>query len=215
MSRKRISARRAKERATRDEQATIQAAQTTDSFQNFTAKLGIGTDNMMSASTYGFNPISRVRTLLEWIHRGSWVGGIAVDVVADDMTRAGVELKGVDPEQMEQIEESVVGLGVWPAINETIKWSRLYGGCIAVMLVDGQDVGTPLRLETIKKGQFRGLLVLDRWMIEPSLEDLVTQMGPDMGLPKYYVVTADAPGLQRMKVHYSRCIRVEGIRLPY
>jgi phage-related protein (TIGR01555 family) len=215
MSRKRISARRAKERATRDEKATIQASKSTDSFQNFTAKLGIGTDNMMSASTYGFNPISRVRTLLEWIHRGSWVGGIAVDVVADDMTRAGVELKGVDPEQMEQIEESVVSLGVWPAISDTVKWSRLYGGCIAVMLVDGQDVSTPLRLNTIKKGQFRGLLVLDRWMVEPTLEDLVTQMGPDMGLPKYYVVTADAPALQRMKIHYSRCIRLEGIRLPY
>lgn len=215
MSRKRTSARPAINRAARDEKAAIQAAQTSDSFQNFTAKLGIGTDNMMSGSTYGFNPITRVRTLLEWIHRGSWLGGVAVDVVADDMTRAGVELKGVDPDQMERIEESAVNLNIWGALNETEKWARLYGGCIAVLLIDGQDVSTPLRLNTIKKGQFCGLLVLDRWMVEPSLQDLVSAMGPDMGLPKFYTVTADAPGLRQQKVHYSRCIRLEGIRLPY
>lgn len=216
MSRKRTSARRAVQQASRDEKAAVQAAQTTDSFQNFTAKLGLGTDNMMSASQYGFNPVTRVRTLLEWIHRGSWVGGIAVDVVADDMTRAGVELKGqMHPGDVEQIEETAVGLGIWNGINDTVKWSRLYGGCIAVMLIDGQDPETPLRLQTIKKGQFRGLLVLDRWMVEPSLENLVTEYGPDLGLPKFYTVTSDAPAMPRMKIHYSRCVRLEGIRLPY
>src|ERR1700732_367897 len=67
---------------------------TLDSLQNFTAALGYGTDTLLSQGTYGFNPITRVRTLLEWIHRGSWLGGVAIDLVADDMTRAGIELKG-------------------------------------------------------------------------------------------------------------------------
>src|SRR5580765_1791420 len=42
---------------------------TADSFQNFAANLGLGTDNISSGASYGFNPISRVRTLLEWMHR--------------------------------------------------------------------------------------------------------------------------------------------------
>ena len=48
-----------------------------DSFQNFAAGLGLGTDTIASASSYGFNPITRNRVLLEWIHRGNWLGGLA------------------------------------------------------------------------------------------------------------------------------------------
>lgn len=189
---------------------------TDDSFQNFALALGQGTNNALSGSTYGFNPISRQRTILEWIHRGSWLGGMAIDLVADDMTREGVDLHGLTkPEDIEKIDESATTLGVWNALNDTIKWARLYGGCIAVYMIDGQDMRTPLNPKTIGPGQFRGLMVLDRWMVEPSLEDLVTEMGPSIGLPKYYRVTQSAPGMNRMVIHYSRVIRLEGIRLPY
>jgi len=187
-----------------------------DSFVNFAHNLGIGADNPMTSSTYGFNPITRNRTLLEWVHRGSWLGGVAVDVVADDMTRAGVEIQGdISPDDIAKIDELSTSLGVWNSINDTIKWARLYGGCIAVILIDGQDTATPLRLNTIRKGQFCGLMPLDRWMVEPSMGDLVTEYGPSLGLPKYYSVTAQAPALSSMKIHHSRCIRLEGIRLPY
>lgn len=189
---------------------------TNDSFVNFSHKLGIGADNALSSSGYGFNPITRIRTTLEWIHRGSWLGGVAVDVVADDMTRAGIQILGqLEPDRIEQIDEAATVLGIWNSVNETVKWSRLYGGCIAVMMVDGQDYKTPLRLETIGKGQFKGLLVLDRWMVDPSLNDLVQEAGPNIGLPKYYTIIADAPALPRLKIHHSRCIRLDGIRLPY
>ena len=187
-----------------------------DSFVNFQMNLGIGTNNPLSSATYGFNPITRNRTMLEWIHRGSWIGGLAIDLIADDMTKAGVELKGeIDPDEIEAIEEKAVELGIWNRLNETVKWARLYGGAIAVLLIDGQDVGTPLRLNTIRKNQFCGLQVLDRWMVEPSLNDLVTDLGPHLGLPKFYMVTAQAPALARQKIHYSRCIRLEGNEAPY
>ena len=210
-------AQRAKRQEAKDmKSGAIDKAPTLDSFVNFAQRLGIGADNALSTSSYGFNPITRVRTQLEWMHRGSWISGIAVDVVAEDMTRAGVSIKGaMKPDDIERIEESAVVLGVWPSIKETIQWGRLYGGAIAVMMVEGQAPETPLRIETVGKGQFKGLLVLDRWMVEPTLNDLVTEMGPDMGLPKFYNVTADAPALPRLKVHHSRCIRLEGIRLPY
>ncbi len=212
-------ARTAKAALNADNKARDRAAKkgtTVDSFVNFQHNLGIGTDNPMTSSSYGFNPVTRNRTLLEWVHRGSWLGGVAVDVVADDMTRAGIEIKGeMLPEDISRIEEKAVGLGVWNVINDTIKWSRLYGGALAVILIDGQDPETPLRLNTIRKGQFQGLLSLDRWMVEPSMSDLVTEYGPHLGQPKFYTVTANAPALSRMKIHHSRCLRLEGIRLPY
>lgn len=210
-------ARTAKSALNADGKARDKASKNTvDSFVNFAHNLGIGADNPMSSSSYGFNPVTRNRTLLEWVHRGSWLGGVAVDVVADDMTRAGIEIKGVmKPEDISRLDEVGVELGIWPCLNDTIKWSRLYGGALAVILIDGQDPETPLRLNTIRKGQFRGLLSLDRWMVEPSMSDLVTDYGPSLGVPKFYSVTANAPALSRMRIHYSRCVRLEGIRLPY
>lgn len=187
-----------------------------DSFQNFAAALGIGTQNLLSTATYGFNPITRVRTMLEWIHRGSWLGGVAVDLVADDMTRAGISIDAdFEPDEISAIEEAATGLQVWSQINDAIKWSRLYGGCLAVMMINGQDWSKPLRIETVGKGQFRGLMVLDRWQVEPSLERLVMEQGPHIGLPEFYTITNDAPSFSGKRIHHSRCLRLEGIRLPY
>jgi phage-related protein (TIGR01555 family) len=207
---------KARERAARDATKARKNGSTLDSFVNFAHNLGVGADNAMSSSSYGFNPISRNRVQLEWIHRGSWLGGVVVDSVADDMTRAGIEHLGtMKPDDMEALDEAAVTFGIWNALNDTIKWARLYGGGIAVMLIDGQDPETPFRLQTIRKGQFRGLLSLDRWMVEPSLMDLVTEYGPNLGLPKYYRVTAQAPALSGVKIHHTRCVRLEGIKLPY
>jgi phage-related protein (TIGR01555 family) len=187
-----------------------------DSFVNFQYKLGIGADSPLSAAGYGFNPITRQRTLLEWIHRGSWFGTMAIDLIAEDMTKMGVEIDAdLGPDEMKKIEEEIVRLRVWPTLNTAIKWGRLFGGSLAVMLVAGQKFDTPLRLETIGRDQFRGLYVLDRWQVEPSLNDLVTDLGPELGLPKFYKVLADAPALAGLTIHHSRCIRFIGIELSY
>lgn len=208
--------KKARDAAVKQMAASTNDAAVLDSFTNFAMKMGVGADNPLSTAGYGFNPISRVRTTLEWIHRGSWLGGVAVDVIADDMTRAGITVKGsIKPEQMEKLEESITTLAVWPKINETIKWARLYGGALAVLLIDGQDYSTPLRMETVGKGQFKGILVLDRWMVEPSLNNLITELGPNLGLPKFYTITADAPALLRAKIHHSRLVRLIGIEVPY
>lgn len=188
-----------------------------DSFQNFQQKLGIGTDNPSSYTQYGFNPISRRHIQLEWMHRGSWIAGRVVDTVADDMTRAGVTFKGeIEPADIETLNSQAQEMGIWTGANETIKWGRLYGGCLGVMLIDGQNMKTPFKLETVGKDQFKGLLVLDRWMVEPVVEDLVTDLGPNLGLPKFYRVQANAPALRGQVIHHSRvAFRHEGVRLPY
>ena len=53
---------------------------TIDSFVNMMHGLGIGADNPLSTASYGFNPITRNRIQLEWMHRGSWLAGLAVDI---------------------------------------------------------------------------------------------------------------------------------------
>lgn len=190
---------------------------TVDSFVNFAAKMGVGADNITSANTYSFNPITRQRTLLEWIHRGSWIGGLAIDIVADDMTRAGIEFETeMPPESSEKLSQAATAMGIWSALAEGVQWGRLYGGSIVVALIDGHDMRQPLRLETIGPRSFRGLFTLDRWMVTPSLEDLVTDMGPHLGLPRYYTVQANAPALRGQTIHHSRIVmRHVGVKLPY
>ncbi|AMX20362.1 hypothetical protein IEC338SC_3251 [Acinetobacter pittii] len=189
---------------------------TKDSFQNFAARVGLGSGNQHDQSGYGFNFLSRQRLKLEAMYRSSWVVGQVVDVVADDMTRKGVKLNGLStPKDSEMIDQEMDRLQVWDKLNKNIKWSRLYGGSLAVMMIDGQNVSTPLNPNTIGKGQFKGLMVLDRWMVQPILEDLVTEMGPDYGKPKYYDVITDSVGLCNQRIHYSRVIRMDGVELPY
>ena len=149
------------------------AVRTLDSFFNFNARLGIGANNQTNGSTYRFDFVSRNRVQMEAMYRSSWIAGKAIDCVADDMTRAGIDITSEElkPEDIEQINNTFDELRIWNELNDTIKWSRLYGGAIAVFMIDGQNPSTPLRIETIQKDQFKGLLVLDRWLEQPSLED--------------------------------------------
>jgi len=191
---------------------------TGDSYQNFMASVGIGTENLSSSSTYGFNPITRERTLLEWMYRSSWICGVAVDSVADDMTKMGIDWAGqVPPEDSEKLIRCFQDFGVWSQLNDLIKWGRLYGGAICVIEVAGQDPAQPLRLETVGRNAFRGLTPMDRWMVEPSLSDLVQEeeSRTERGLPRFYRVTADAPAYPKQMIHYSRIFRYEGYALPY
>lgn len=191
-------------------------ATTKDGFTNFTARMGLGAQNVLSDSTYIFNPLTRNRMKLEAMYRGSWIVGAAVDAIAEDMTRAGISIKGdIDPEQIEQMQAQMTRLGVWSALLEAIKWGRLYGGALALIAIDGQDPSTPLNVNTVGKDQFRGLKVFDRWQLRPSLQNMVLE-GMDCGLPEFYdVISNIATGqVSNLRIHHSRVIRQIGIQLP-
>jgi len=191
-------------------------AKVADSFQNLLSRVGIGANNQSAGGEYGFTPVTRNRLQMEFAYRSSWIAGKCVDAFADDMTREGITVQcDIEPDKLEELERQAGRFKIWDAVNDAIKWSRLYGGSIGVLLIDGQNVSTPLRKETIQKDQFKGLLILDRWTVQPSLGDLVTELGPNIGMPKYYEVVADAKALVNQKIHYSRVIRLDGVELPY
>jgi uncharacterized protein len=189
---------------------------TSDGFANMTARMGMGAENLLSQGTYIFDLLSRNRVKLEAMYRGSWIVGAAVDNVAEDMTRAGITIKGENtPDQIQQMQSNLTRLGVWKSMLETIKWGRLYGGAIAVIDIDGQDLSTPLDVTTVARGQFKGLRVYDRWQVQPELHNMV-QSGRDAGLPMMYGIISDlATGrVGGVRVHHSRVVRQIGIQLP-
>lgn len=193
------------------------AFMTTDGFTNFMSRLGMGMDNQFTASNYTYGPLlTRNRQQLEAMYRNSWIVGAVVDLIAEDMTRAGAKISSsLTPEQIQKLTRGASKLGIWASLCQAIKWARLFGGSVAFIVIEGQDPMTPLRLDTIRKGQFKGLMVLDRWLMSPPMGISVPELGPDFGLPMYYDIIGDLAGLPNIKVHYSRLIRFTGIELPY
>ena len=188
----------------------------TDSFQNLAAGLGLGAANTMSGSGYGFNPLSRNRNQIEWMYRGSWIVRQLVDAPADDMCRQGININSdLPPDVLDRFGTQILDLRLWDSLNEALKWSRLYGGALAVIMVDGQDTAEPLRLETVRQDSFRGLMSLDRWQVEPTQEITISDIGPDYGMPMYYRSFSGVSDLPPMKIHHTRAVRFEGIRLPF
>lgn len=208
-------ARRRKPAQTADKQA-----QTADGFQNFVQRVGLGTGSSISAGTYSPSQlISRNRLLLEWAYRQNWVAGKIVDIPAEDMTRAGIEILSSDePDQIEEMQAALNRMGFWDQLLDGLKWGRLYGGAIGVFQIEGQDMGTPLRVETVGRGQFTGLTVYDRWQVQPDLSQLV-QTGPMMGTPEFYRVVSSYDQMGSIvdfgqPIHYSRVIRFIGTKMP-
>jgi uncharacterized protein len=189
---------------------------TRDGYQNLFSNLGINTNNQSSGGSYDFGKfITRQPLLLEAAYRTSWIIGQIVDVIADDMTRSGIELQSdLKPDQILKMDQAMVRLGVWKGLTSAIKWGRLYGGAVAIICIQGQKFDQPLRLETVGKGSFKGILVLDRWNLDPSLGELVKDFGPDFGLPKYYKILPSSNVLSSERVHHTRLIRFEGTELP-
>jgi len=208
-----------------------------DGFANFTSRLGVnpGTNNQLSDGYYVLNLLTRNRMQLEAAYRGSWIVGKMVDAVAEDMTKAGIDITSSEAaEDIEELQSGLSRLGIWNALCDTVKWARLYGGAIAVMMIDGQSLDTPLRIETVGKGQFTGLSVYDRWQLEPDLTEIINS-GPNFGLPAYYriitasdIINADKKGAMGsgsgflntslgygIRVHHSRVIRMIGVKLPF
>lgn len=206
-----------------EEAKRAKTAMTLDGFDNFISKLGLNNNNALSAGTYAFNLVTRNRIKLEAAYRGSWIVGAVVDSVAEDMTRAGIDITtNESDEDIKDLKSKMSKLQIWQSLCQDIKWGRLYGGSIGVMDIEGQDLSTPLNLDSIGEGQFRGIVNFDRWQLNPVLQDLI-KSGPNMGLPSAYQIVNNPAQLEpdnqtatgQQTVHHSRCIRYTGIDLPY
>lgn len=202
-----------------------ESKKTIDGFVNFVSRLGISPyqQNNLSAGTYALNLVTRNRAKLESAYRGSWMVGQMIDSYAEDMTRAGITITTNEAaENITKLQAYLTRLQVFQSLCSGIKWGRLYGGAIGVIQIEGQQLNTPLSLDTVGKGQFKGIGIYDRWQLNPDLTNLIKE-GADIGLPAYYsIVLGDQAGTSatvtttgQITVHHSRCIRLIGIELPF
>ncbi len=188
-----------------------------DAFINPVAKLGLGMDNLLSGTDYTRTRITQDYNLMVTLYRTHWIVKKVIDVVSNDMTKAGIEIKSdLEPELIKRVETCIKKRKVHQSLNELCRWGRLFGGAGAVMLIDGQDeiLDQPLDLSTVMLNDFKGLLVFDRWSgITPNMSKMVDDLdSPDFGLPMYYNVSVDNGN--PVLVHHSRVLRFVGRPLP-
>ena len=123
---------------------------------------------------------------LNALYRNNWIATGIVDKPAQEMLKNGFEIQSqIEPEQIDKIMAVYTRTRTRLKILDALKWSRLYGGCVLIPLISGQnDLEKELDYETIMPDSYKGCMVIDRWSgISPSLE-LVTDIDDvDIGDP--------------------------------
>ncbi|MFK3708663.1 DUF1073 domain-containing protein [Klebsiella sp. NPDC088457] len=174
-----------------------------DSYQNVFMNIGTGGDR----SAYSKIRFSHLlnRATLDNIYIGDGLGRRIVDIVADEMFRAGFSVEGASdqPKIMSRWDE----LNLTQHFTDAVAWSRLYGGSLILFGVnDGGDLTSE-----IGHGELEFVRVYDRYQVQPFLRDvnpesrtygevIQYQISPISGTPYY--------------VHASRCHIFDGERLP-
>ncbi len=197
------------------EQARILASM--DGYSNAAAFLGADSP-LISSGTYLRSGLTSNPQLLTTAYREFWLATRIIDMPAEDMTRAWYTLTGDLPEEdLMDLKRLEARHSVKQELTNALRWARLYGGCIAVIVIrgDADRLDQPLNPDVLPPDCFQGLLVLDRALgISPSLELETDLDDPDYGLPMYYTVDVGAGESGSMRIHHSRVLRFVGRELP-
>ena len=191
---------------------------TLDAYQNMAARLGYGTPNLAEGTEYPLTRLTRDYNLMNSLYRNNWLATKVVNIIPKDMVKNKYKFTSdITPEDIKKITQAERIARVWPSILEGLCWGRLYGGAAALMMIEGQeeDLSQPLDIDSILPGDFKGLLVVDRWSgIYPDMELVEDPSNPEYGLPKFYQFR-NIVSNENFRVHHSRVIRFVGHYLPW
>lgn len=185
-----------------------------DSYSN--SVLGIGqADHLEQFDEYSFD-----NSTLNWyfwlaLYNESWVFRRAIDKPSQDMIRPSISINGIQ----DYTKVYKVFNDLKPDFIDAVKWSKLFGGSIMVLLFKGvkfEDMVNPISdyYDRLKDCDVVKSYVTDRWFgCSPSYDDIVSNLSnTDFGKPKYYDVMF-ANGTQ-YKIHHSWILRFENRTAP-
>jgi len=190
-----------------------------DGLENLIAELGTAQDKRSYSKFVNKKNLSHEanRAELEALYRTDWMAGKIVDIIPDDMTREWRTFKGdIDPETVKGLEEEETRIDLPGNFMQAHIWGRLYGTSYIVLSVDdGQNSDKPLRLDGLKEGSLKHIKAVDRYRLtHAGGAPIGDPMNPHFGLPEYYQFVG-AGATANTRIHHSRVIRFEGVKLPY
>lgn len=178
-----------------------------DGWTNLLSGLGKLADKTAGTS-FGEAPVIGDAELAA-IYGGAGIGANIVDMPAEDAVRPGWEIPA---DTDGALTRKLDAIGLPGAIEQALKWARLFGGAIVVLgIKDGLDLSQPV---TAAAGDLAWARVYDRTQITLTSADF----GDDpksiyYEVPYRYNITR-AQGTP-VTVHASRCLVFRGVPVPY
>lgn len=200
-----------------DKAEVISVKRALDAYTNGPANLGFGANNLAEAGSYVMKRMTWDYWTLNILFRDNWIAKAIIEKPANEMLKNGFEIQTeLDPDKVDKIMRYWTSTKTRDKFIECLKWARLYGGCILVPMIEGQDdMSKPLDYDEIMPDSYKGCFNVDRWCgVSPSAELVEDIDDPDFGTPKYYDVSNNLGG-KTIRIHHSRIIKMIGRKLPY
>ncbi len=193
-------------------QGVTDAVSVLDAFSNPLYHIGMYSQSPLEATSYPLRQLTDNYALMTSLWRDNWVVQNVVGLLVDDMLAPWYKVPGVTPDMKQALEQLERTTGLRESLSDGLKWGRLYGGAVGLILVRGQsDLSKPLDLDMVYPGSFQGLYILDRWQgVNPNM-GLMLERGKEV--PSSYSIT-DGTGHTVARVDASRVVRFGGRELP-
>lgn len=188
-----------------------------DGYVNLVNRYGTSKD---SSEHYNFQPEPTVPDdVLSVFYEGNGLFAKIIDAPAEEALKKGFTLDGVsDQSVIDFAYESLDELDWEETAMTALKWARLFGGSIAVLLInDGRGLEEPLDWKSIKS--IDDIRIYDRSVIQPDYSSMFSYdptdpfgtRGSRLGMPEYYHITSRYGSFT---VHDSRCLVFQNGILP-
>lgn len=157
--------------------------------------------------------------LLTTYYEGNGLFAKIIDAPAEEALKHGFHLDGINDQKIEDFYRNALDELDWEETATTgLRWARLFGGSIAVMLInDGRGLEEPLNWRSIKS--IDDIRVYDRSLIRPDYasmfsydpDDPFGTRGSRLGMPEWYDVYSR---YGNFRVHDSRVLTFQNGLLP-
>lgn len=157
--------------------------------------------------------------VLTTVYEGNGLFAKIIDTPAEEAIKHGFKLKDVSDQNVEDFYIEALDELDWEETAMTaIRWARLFGGSIAVMLInDGGRLEDPLNWRNIKS--IDDIRVYERAIVQPDYQSMYSYdpsdpfrtRGSRLGMPEFYQVTSR---YGNFVVHDSRCLVFQNGILP-
>ena len=199
------------------------ASQTTkqyhaDGYVNVLNQYGTQND---TTEQYEYSPEGSVMDIkLNQLYEGDGLFAKIIDTPADECVKQGFSFGNLSDEKVESfLRQSLDDLDWEDVFSTAVKWSRLFGGAIGVMLIDdGGELDEPLNWSSIKS--IDEVRIYERAIVQPDYTSLYrinpqydggSRVQSKFGMPQYYTVMSQYGSFV---VHESRCLVFRNGRLP-
>jgi phage-related protein (TIGR01555 family) len=162
-----------------------------------------------------YTPFTLNRIALSYGYMGYGLVQTLIDMPVEDAFRGGVQIKTdeLDEEDLTLLYRFMSENGDFEAIQETLKWARLFGGAGLLIETEDPNTRTPLKPEKLKPDSVLRFIAADRWELVLTGTSILNLTNAGFGLGD--VRKNEVPYMYYTQpLHESRVIKVNGKKAP-